>query len=350
MPTEAAEIKAMLQANVEALARSLAPDGRRNGNYWIGKNPTRPDANGGSFWVSINRYPGAWKDEATGDTGDVLQLIGYCEGLSSFPEILKWARGWLGIDGVPMPQRQARVAEAQAAIAGRGERSSEDLERERKAAFAMYVRARKAPFVGSPADLYLRSRGIDVRELGRMPGVLGWLDHWQRPNGTWTDVCMLAGLQDEAGRTIAVHRTFLVEGPDGWQKKPGEARKIWPSYGGAAIRLWRGGSKLSIEQAAKNGLRETLVLVEGVEDGLSVALAKPELRVWCAASLPNLALQVLPECCDEVIVCADNDWGKRQAQKQFDAAIARLCAQGRKVSIARSMIGKDMNDALRGQA
>jgi DNA primase len=127
-------------------------------------------------------------------------------------------------------------------------------------------------------------------------------------------------------------------------------RKIWPSFKGAAIRLWRGDSGLSIERAAAHGLRETLVLCEGVEDGLSLAMALPECRIWAVGTLGNIGAQVLPECVDDVIVCADNDWGKPQAERQLTQALARLSAQGVEVRVARSHVGKDVNDALRGAA
>jgi hypothetical protein len=58
-------------------------------------------------------------------------------------------------------------------------------------------------------------------------------------------------------------------------------------------------------------------------------------------------LQRLPECAGEVIVCADNDWGKPQAQRSLDQALAALARQGRrKIKLAKSPIGKDVNDAL----
>ena len=158
---------------------------------------------------------------------------------------------------------------------------------------------------------------------------------------------MVAGLTGRDNRIVAVHRTFLAA--DGSNKAPvTPARKIWPNFHGAAVRLWRGESKLSIDDAAKHGVRETLVITEGVEDGLSVAMAMPDLRIWCAGSLGNLANLVLPECIDEVIVCQDNDWGKRQAQLLFNKAIDAFVSQKRELRDERSHFGKDANYALRG--
>jgi hypothetical protein len=57
------------------------PDGKRQGREFIAKNPTRADANPGSF--SINLSTGKWSDFATGDRGgDPISLAAYLFGLS----------------------------------------------------------------------------------------------------------------------------------------------------------------------------------------------------------------------------------------------------------------------------
>ena len=116
---------------------------------------------------------------------------------------------------------------------------------------------------------------------------------------------------------------------------------------GAAIYLWRG--KSNKPAAGAPAKTDTLVLCEGVEDGLTVALAVPEARVWCAYSLSNLGNIVIPQCAAKVIVCCDNDWGKPGAEKQLASALEKLTAQGVPVFEARSPVGKDFNDCLRGK-
>ena len=198
-----------------------------------------------------------------------------------------------------------------------------------------------------------------------MPGVLGWLPQARlRETGDLWPVMVAGFTCPDTRKIVSIHRTFLE--PDGSDKlhfsrreyrdarsgvfARAPARKIYPSgYMGAAIRLWRGETGMSVEEAAKHGLRETLVIVEGIEDGLSVAMARPDYRIWCAGTLGNLAQIRLPECCDTVIVCADNDWGKSQAQRALEAGLSNLQRQGAAVSVARSSIGKDANDALRGR-
>jgi hypothetical protein len=57
------------------------PDGRREGNEWVARNPTRSDRKAGSF--KINLQTGRWADFATGERGgDVISLAAYLHGLS----------------------------------------------------------------------------------------------------------------------------------------------------------------------------------------------------------------------------------------------------------------------------
>lgn len=350
------DIKALLQQSIVSLARTLAPNGERSGKWWVARNPTRDDVKP-SFGIGLTGVPGAWMDFATGDKGDVFDLIAYVNGFppmkTDVKPTLDWAREFLGLAGVGCPsgkgmpeeEMRARIQTAKAEAAKREKDAAERAAKNMRRAKAIYLDARKAQFDLTPAAIYLAGRGLDVRQLSRMPGCLGYLpEMWHSETNTKWPV-MIAGFTNDAGETIAVHRTYLR--PDGSGKAPvSPARKIWPSFEGAAIRLWRGESGLSIDAAAKQGLRETLVLVEGVEDGLSVALSAPQYRVWCAGSLSNIANIKIPECVDEVIVCADNDWGKKQAQQLLDRGIEAIISQSKAVRVARSNRGKDMNDAL----
>jgi hypothetical protein len=57
------------------------PDGRRQGQEWVARNPKRSDRNLGSF--KINLKTGQWADFATGDKGgDVISLAAYLHGLT----------------------------------------------------------------------------------------------------------------------------------------------------------------------------------------------------------------------------------------------------------------------------
>lgn len=345
--SDIAEVKPLLQSRVHDLVRDLAPEGKLAHGYWMARNPARDDRHAGSFWVMVARpgkAPGAWRDEATGDKGDIIDLIAYTRGLNR-GEALKWARAWLNFEAVPPAERrQAREDQAKARIE-RERKAADLLAADRKRAFGVYIEAKKAKLVGSVVERYLATRGIDLARLPKLPGALGIIPRAKHveTNSFWP--VMVAAMTGPDQTVWAVHRTFLLQ--DGSGKAPvTPARKIWPSFSGAVIKLARGETGMPDAEAAKHGLLDTLVICEGVEDGLSIALARPDLRVWAAGSLGNVAHVRLPDCCERVIVAADNDWGKPQAMQQLDKALAALHAQGRPVRVARSPIGKDFNDAL----
>src|SRR5262245_25732881 len=88
-----------MQLNFEATARGAMakshilvpawlPDGRRIGNEWVARNPTRPDRSLGSF--KINLKSGRWADFATGDAGgDLISLRAYLDRTSQLEAALR---------------------------------------------------------------------------------------------------------------------------------------------------------------------------------------------------------------------------------------------------------------------
>lgn len=360
--TELDDIKGQLAERAETLARELLPTGWRSGHYWMAACPWRQDRNAGSFWVNLAgaKRPGTWRDAASGETGGPLDLVMKTNGLD-FKAALDWSRAFLGLGGAGLSddERRRRAEER----TRRQQSADADYERgiaeARAKAQKLFGAAKMRPFLGSPADIYLRhARGIDVRDLGRLPGCLGWLPDQRHPESGRTVPALVASITEPGtGRFLGVHRTFLepdgsdkLAPPPGWAKgRRFPARKVWPGgIAGGVIKLWRGESGMREREAVRHGVLDELALCEGVEDGLSLAVSLPALRIWGAYALGNLAQVVVPVCSDRVVLFADNDWGKPQALAQFDAAVAALQAQGRPVRVARSHIGKDVNDALLG--
>lgn len=58
-------------AHIETLCRAWLPEGKRQGGWWVVKTPWRDD-NSPSLGVSLTS--GRWKDFATGDQGDMIDL------------------------------------------------------------------------------------------------------------------------------------------------------------------------------------------------------------------------------------------------------------------------------------
>jgi hypothetical protein len=344
--SDTAQVKALLQSSVIDLARELAPGGCLKGKYWMARNPTRDDKHQGSFWIAVRGVPGSWRDEATGEKGDIIQLIQYvrrCE----FGAAMRFARAWLGLsDMQPEQIAQASQAARERRKAADAEEEAQEAER-RRWAKAHWLNAWES-LLGTVAETYLRGRGIDLRKLPRQPGALRFVPNEKHRDSGQTFPCICSAMSGPKGAVHAIHRTFLAR--DGSDKAPvpkEEQRKVWPRCAGAAIHLWRGKSDKPAAGAPENS--DTLVLCEGVEDGLSIALAVPEARIWCAYSLSNLGNIVIPKCASRVIVSCDNDWGKPQAEKQLASSLEKLAAQGVPLFEVRSPIGKDFNDCLTGK-
>src|SRR5215471_13777991 len=73
-------IKSSAIALADQLVPRWLPHGRRIGNEWVARNPTRHDRRPGSF--KVNLRSGRWADFATGDAGaDLISLRAYLDGI-----------------------------------------------------------------------------------------------------------------------------------------------------------------------------------------------------------------------------------------------------------------------------
>lgn len=82
--------------NAEAVAMAFLPDGRKDGQEWVAKNPRRPDKSLGSF--KVNLVTGRWADFASGDRGgDLVGLVAFLLSLSQRDAAIRLAES-LGID------------------------------------------------------------------------------------------------------------------------------------------------------------------------------------------------------------------------------------------------------------
>jgi hypothetical protein len=70
------------------IALRWLPEGKREGNEWVSRNPTRADHRPGSF--KVNLRTGKWADFATGDKGgDAISLAAYLFDLSQSAAAIK---------------------------------------------------------------------------------------------------------------------------------------------------------------------------------------------------------------------------------------------------------------------
>jgi len=358
------DVKGMLLDRVEDVALHFAPwsqgSYRDKGGYWT-LNPGRADRKVGSFvvWISGPKA-GRWNDYATGDHGDLQDLIALalgCDAKSAFRE----ARSFLGLqsdspEDVARRKAAADRARARQAEAARDERARR--EKRRKSAFALWLSAQER-IKGTPVEYYLRdARGIDLSLLGFQPRALRYhpqcfYKHVDPETGEFIEgrfPAMLALACDLAGNAVACHRTYLgLDARGRWGKADlPEVKKVLGDYKGATIHLWRGlgprGGKGKRLAEATPGSH--VYLTEGIEDALSCAIVLPDARVLAAISLSNFANVALPEAIGSLTLVADQDEGV-QAREALDRAIAAHAAAGREVRVWRNGDGgKDLNDAL----
>lgn len=353
LPYAWSDVKLRLQRDIHRLVAELGIYDRAvAGGLILPRNPTRDDKRPGSFVIwTTGEGVGAWKDYATGESGDVFGLIGYLA--RPQPErpidIYWWALDYLGLGrGEVRTKAQARQDEERRARERAAAEAKAFESEAAKAAELLTFWLRLAPFPGTLAETYLReARGIPLDRLGHQPGALRFspaLDHVDQDTGevtTWP--CMVSAMT-RGKKLVALHRTWLA--PDGGGKAPvAKPKKMIGSTRGAAIRLAPGASGLSPTKAAAARKLDPLLVGEGIETTLSAAVAVPGYRAWAAGSLSLMGRLEWPECASGVVLLQDNDWGE-QAKAAFAKAERQWQAQaaGRPVKVARSAVGSDFND------
>lgn len=351
------EIADKLADRISSLCHELLPNGRKCGSEWMcGGEDGTP---GTRMAVNLGSKAGVWMNFASGNGGDAIDLVAAVRFGGDKGAAIRWARSWLGLDGLDPARFRVTVAASAARSKTTDESALDDAERRDKAA-RMFRGGKRftdayGGFATTPAADYLHGRGISLCQLGRVPGCLTYTA------GAWNGElqanipAMLAAVMNR--NVIAgVHRTFLeIKGPGAASKaRVMNAKLTLGPIRGAVIPLWRGSSKLSWSQLWDAELAldwpeveadRAVTLTEGIEDALSLAIAAPDRRIVACVSLANMGSAVLPPCLTDVTIAADNDaGGSVAATKGLPRVIDTLQAQGRTVRVARPPAGhKDFN-------
>jgi Toprim domain/Transposase zinc-ribbon domain len=166
--------------------------------------------------------------------------------------------------------------------------------------------ARAGPVAGTPAEAYLRGRGVTAR-LDTMSALRFHLACFYReregaPGEAWP--ALLAAVTDPAGAITGVHRTWLDR--DGIGKAPvASPRRAMGHLLGNAVRL--GGT----------AALDVLAAGEGIETVLSLAGVLPGLPLVAALSANHLAALDFPPGLRRLYVARDNDGAGRHATVQL---------------------------------
>ena len=147
MPRDASELAHRLAREAEAVCRHYLSNGRREGRYWlVGDVHNTP---GRSMFVRLQDSPkgpaGKWTDAATGEHGDLLDVIRESRGLRDFREVAEEARRFL-----KLPRTEPELAPKRV----RPPAPSGSQEAARRL-FAI-----SGPIEGTVAETYLQRRGI----------------------------------------------------------------------------------------------------------------------------------------------------------------------------------------------
>ncbi len=182
------------------------------------------------------------------------------------------------------------------------------------------------PAFGTPAETYLRSRGLHLSP----PVSLRFHAGLKHPAGSTCPAMIALVTRGTDDAPLAIHRTFLAW--DGASKAPVAPQRmlLGPCRGGA-VRLAEVDDELGVS--------------EGIESGLSVQQATG-LPVWAALSTSGLTGLVMPARVRRIVILADGD---EPGEKAAQTAAARWCLEGREVRIARPPRGCDFNDMLLGR-
>jgi hypothetical protein len=317
MPNTASELARCLAGNAEAVCRYYLSNGYRQGRYWlvgdVGNSPGRsmyvrlhgPDSGRGAA--------GKWTDAATGQHGDLLDLIAANRGLDAVRDILDEARTFLSL---PKPEVVDRQPPAPAGSP--------------EAARRLFAGSKR--ILGTVAETYLRERSItDLRSCTALrfhprcfyrhdgPAELGARDDWP---------AIIASITDIAGNMAGAHRTWLD--PSGRMKaQVPTPRRAMGNLLGNAVRF---GKALDVMAAG-----------EGIETMLSLRSILPTLPIAAALSANHLAALVLPTTLRRLYIARDNDPAGRRAAETL---AQRTQGSGIDAMVLTPTMG-DFNDDLR---
>jgi hypothetical protein len=316
MPRDAAELAHRLARDAEAVCRHYLSNGRREGRYWlVGDARNTP---GRSMFVRLKESPkgpaGKWTDAATGEHGDLLDVIRESCGLLDFHDIADEARRFLRLprcDPEPSP-KAARVAV---------QTGSPEAARR---LFAM-----SQPIARTVVETYLRNRGITaLHEYGalRFHPHCYYRPDEDAPTETWP--AMIARVTDLDDRITGAHRTWLD--PSGRGKAPIDTpRRAMGDLLGNAVRF--------------GVANDVLAAGEGIETMLSLRCVLPTLPMAAALSANHLAAMLLPLTLRRLYIARDAD-------AAGDAAVTALTERAEAAgieAIAWSPRLGDFNEDLR---
>ena len=303
----AAAVAAALAERAEEVCRRYLPYGRRRGRYWVAGD--LDGGHGRSLFVRLAPpgAPGKFSDAATGEHGDLLDIIRHRINAPTLRAALDEARAFLARPAAPA-------------------QGSGDAYDATEAARRLWRRCRAID--GTHAEAYLEARGIERCRFAALrfhPGLF-----YRDGGGVRRLPAMVAAVTAHDGDIITgVHRTWLDP------RRPAKANLSSPRK--ALGRIY--GHAVRFGDPADGA---SLLVGEGIETVLSLVTASPEITAAAALSAGSLGAFAPPAGVTRLVIARDNDpEGERAAE-----CLARRCAGA---SVAATVIvsrGTDFNEDL----
>jgi hypothetical protein len=306
----ASELSHRLAREVEAVCRAYLPAGRRSGRYWIVGDVQ--GTRGRSLFVKLQgNGAGRWTDAATGEHGDLLDLIRLNQAHRDLRETFEEARRFLRD---PEPLRTPRRF-----------RSARPPRDRQATAERLYSLSRPVP--GTLAETYLRRRAITVRldcPSLRFHPACYYRAERHATCESWP--ALLGVVTDLAGNLTGLQRTWLVR--DGSGKAPlADPRRAMGHLLGNAVRF---GTPDDILAAG-----------EGIETMLSLAslFAMP---IAAGLSAAHLSAVLFPPGLRRLYILRDNDAAGDFAQ----TTLRQRCFEAGIEARILTPLAKDLNADL----
>ncbi|RWB53882.1 toprim domain-containing protein [Mesorhizobium sp.] len=312
------ELASFLGRQAEAVCRHYLSNGRRVGRYWVVGDAR--NASGRSMFVRLKGpdfgkgAAGKWTDAATGEHGDLLDVIRESLGLIDFRDVADEARSFLS-----MPQLTSDPAErnTQAPRAAAG-----------SAEAARRLVAMSRPISRTLVETYLGARGITAfHETGslRFHPRCYYRPDEDGPTQTWP--AMIAAVTDLNVKLTGAHRTWLD--PDGFSEA---------CLGRAPIDTPRRAMGELLGHAVRFGVGcDVMAAGEGIETMLSQRSVLPAMPVIAALSAGHLSAILFPDALRRLYIARDND-------PAGDGAMATLMERASSAGIEAIVLTPQLGD------
>jgi hypothetical protein len=315
---DASELAQRLGREAEAVCKHYLSNGHRAGRYWVvGDAQNSP---GRSMFVRLSGpetgkgAAGKFTDAATGEHGDLLDIIRESCGLVDFKDVAEEARSFLSLPRPePDPVPRSRQGSAPAGSPEAAQRLFAMAQPIRRTVVETHLRKRAITALHDTASLRFHPRCYYRPEDGS-------------PTETWP--AMIAAVTDLGGVQTGAHRTWLL--PDGSDKAPVETpRRAMGNLLGHGVRFGRA--------------QDVLAAGEGIETVLSARSGLPHMPMLAALSAAHLAAILFPTTLRRLYIVRDRDPAGNGAR---DSLVERARNAGIEAVVLSPVLG-DLNEDLR---